>query len=185
MANRRTIGYGVGMLLLATLLSACSSAPPRELGDAIPDQPSQTAVQASPEKFVGQAVRWGGEILDVHNGKGFSDIEIYGRPLFDNAEPQPDGGDGVRFIARVTRFVDPVEYRAGKRLTVRGKLGTSQTRKVGEYPYQYPVVDVETMHLWPAYVPPPEPRYYRDPYYYDPWWPYGPWWPHRHWPYGW
>ncbi|MCB1722999.1 MAG: Slp family lipoprotein [Gammaproteobacteria bacterium] len=179
---------GIGRLLallLTSAMAACSTAPPRELGEPIADEPSHSAVKAEPERYRGRAVRWGGEILGVRNADGHTDVEIYARPLFDNAEPQPDGGDGVRFIARVQGFVDPVEYRDGKRLTVRGTLSGALTRPVGDYAYLYPLVAVEAMHLWPAYEPPPEPRWYRDPYYYDPWWPYGPWWPHRHWPYGW
>ena len=70
-------------------------------------------------------------------------VELFGRPLFDNAEPRPSGGDNVRFLARFARFLDPAEYAPGKRLTVYGRLAEPLTGKVGEYAYRYPVVDVE------------------------------------------
>lgn len=172
------------LLAVAALLGGCASVPPAELGKAPADVPSQAAVQGSPADYVGKTVRWGGEILGISNARGYTDVEIYGRPLFDDAEPRPDGGDGVRFIARVQRFLDPVEYKAGKRLTVQGRLQAAVTRPVGEFEYRYPLVAVDAMHLWPVYESPAVPAWYRDPYY-DPWWPWGPWGPHRYWPYGW
>lgn len=173
---------------LLWLLAACATRPPAGLEELPEQAPSASAVQADPERYVGQRVRWGGEILAVRNDARSTDIEIFSRPLHNDAEPAPDGGDGVRFIARIARFLDPAEYQPGKRLTVRGRLAQAVTRPVGEYPYRYPVVDVSVHHLWPVYRPPREPSIY-DPYY-DPWWPWGPWgphrhWPHRHWPHGW
>lgn len=179
-------------VLSGSLLGGCALNPPAGLEDTLPQAPSRRAVQAAPERYLGEEVRWGGEILAVENRADVTEVAVYGRPLFNNAEPRPDGGEGVRFIARFGRFLDPAEYGAGKRLTVRGRLAPAVTRKVGEYPYRYPVVKVEAHHLWPVYRPPPEPAWFRDPYY-DPWWPWGPWgpwgpygyWPYRHWPYGW
>jgi outer membrane lipoprotein len=160
------------VLVCAALFAGCATTPPAGLEDNLPQQPSQREVQARAEAFVGAAVRWGGEILSVRNDVATTDIEIYGRPLLDNAEPAADGGDGIRFLARVDGFLDPAEYTPGKRLSVRGTLTDAKTRPVGEFPYLYPVVVVEHFHLWPVYEP-PEPAYWRDPFY-DPWWPWGP-----------
>ena len=184
MFKLRSFGALVTLVTLAMLLGSCAGMPPAELGKAPADAPSRSAVQSAPAEHVGKVVRWGGEILSIDNARGYTDVEIYGRPLFDNAEPSPDGGDGVRFIARVQRFLDPVQYKPGKRLTVQGRLQAAVTRPVGEFEYRYPLVAVDAMHLWPVYESPPLPAWYRDPYY-DPWWPWGPWGPHRHWPYGW
>lgn len=181
--STRSGGRAALVLLVGSLL-ACTSNPPKELGNALPDAPSPAVVQTSPQAHVGETVRWGGEILQVRNALGHTEVEVFARPLMDNAEPKPDGGEGVRFIARFERFVDPAEYRANKRLTVRGPLLPAMTREVGEYPYTYPVVAVEGSHLWPVYQSPPLPADWVDPYY-DPWWPWGPWGPYRYRPYGW
>lgn len=177
---------GFGFVLAMALLAGCSSQPPREIGPPIADAPTTAQARKAPQEYLGRSVRWGGEILSVHNADGHTDIELFGRPLYDDAEPRPDGGDGVRFIARVSRFVDPVEYAPGKRLSVRGKLREPVTRPVGDYAYRYPVVAVEGLHLWPAYQAPAAASTVYDPYYYDPWWPYGPFgpfsrWPHHRW----
>lgn len=173
------------LCLLIPLLGACAGNPPRGLGDELPPL-SQRAAQSNPGRHLGAELRWGGEILGVENAALFTDVEIYGRPLFNNAEPKPEGGEGVRFIARVPGFLDPAEHATGKRMAVRGRLGEPVQRKVGEYLYHYPLVEVSAHHLWPAYREPPEPAWFRDPYY-DRRWPWHPWGPrpYRRWPYGW
>jgi outer membrane lipoprotein len=171
-------------ICLSLLLVACAGKPPVQLGEMIPDAPSPGEVHASPERYVGREVLWGGEIIAVANEAASTDIEVYARPLSDNAEPRPDGGDEVRFVARLSRFVDPVAYAPGKRLSVRGTLAEPVTRPIGEFPYRYPLVEVAADALWPVWEPPPEPSWYRDPFY-DPWGPWGPWGPYRRWPYYW
>ena len=171
------------VLLSCLLLAACASRPPAGIGGEIVGAPGAAEVRADPGRYRGETVRWGGEILGVTNRAEVTEVEIYDRPLRDSAEPAPNGGDGVRFIARVRGFLDPAEYQRDKRMTVRGRIAAPLTRAVGEYPYRYPVVDVVHHHLWPVYQP-PEPPYWRYPYY-DPWWPWGPWGPHHHPPYWW
>ena len=82
-------------------------------------------------------------------------------------------------VARSDRFIEPSLYAAGREVTVYGTLMPSITEMVDEYPYLYPVVAVQVMHLWP--VPTPEPDYWYDPWYpwypFDPWYPYDPWYP--------
>ena len=53
--------------------------------------------------------------------------------------------------------------------------------KVGEFAYSYPVVQVQSYHLWPKEEPRIYSHYYHDPFY-DPWPWYGPW---RRYPYWW
>jgi outer membrane lipoprotein len=168
--------------LFGALLAACSSNVPKGLGEKLPDAPSQRAVQAKPDRYEAHQVRWGGEILGVRNGASSTEVEIFGRPLSRSGEPLAGGGDGVRFIARVKGFLDPAEFQVNKRLAVRGRVAGTLTRPVGEFPYIYPVVDVDVYHLWPVYQPPP-PAWAHDPW--GVWGPWGPWGHHRHFPHRW
>lgn len=178
-----SVRVSLGLLAVA-LLAGCAGTPPVQVGADIPGQPGARAVQTAPAQFTGRAVRWGGEILAVHNAAEHTDVEIYDRALYADAEPRPDGGDQVRFIARMPGFIDPVEYAAGKRLTVRGTLLPAETGSIGEYDYLYPTIAVEGSHLWPVYEP-PEPGWYYDPWYRGwPYHPWGPWGRYRH-PYWW
>lgn len=178
-ARCHRLGFAI---FLGGLLAGCASSVPKALQEELPQAPTVRAVQGEPARYLGREVRWGGEILSLHNRAGSTEIEIYARPLSRDSEPRPDGGEGVRFIARLAGFVDPAEYSPGKRLTVRGRLAEAIMRPIGEYPYRYPVVDAQVYRLWEVYKPAPEPAWYRDPYH-DPWWPWGPWGPYRHWPY--
>ncbi|MGB5453659.1 MAG: Slp family lipoprotein [Sedimenticolaceae bacterium] len=172
------------LVLAFGLIAACASTVPKELAEKLPDAPSPPEVQAESGRYLDSQVRWGGEILSVQNRASSTEVELYGRPLSSDGEPRPDGGDGVRFVARVKGFLDPAEYQKDKRLTVYGRVGGTVTRPVGEYPYVYPVVDADVYHLWPVYQPPES---YNDPW--GPWgiWggPWGPWRPYRYYPYRW
>lgn len=167
--------------MLCGLLTACAGNVPRELGEHPPKALSLRQVQADNERYLGDEVLWGGEILSLRNGVHSTEVEVFARALFRDGEPRPDGGDRIRFIARVKGFLDPAEHKAGTRLTVRGRLGGAVTRPVGEFPYLYPVVEVEVFHLWPKFEPPPQSVWVRDSFY-DPWWPWRPYGP---WPYRW
>lgn len=141
--------------------------------------PRVTEVQQAPDRYLNSVVRWGGEVIKVRNEKEFTDIEVLARTLESGGKPKSDGQMDARFIARIGGFVEPAEYSEGARLTVRGQVIGQETRRVGEYPYPYPVVQVISHHRWPP--PKPEVRYVYDPFY-------DPWWPHRYWhryPYWW
>lgn len=183
-ATPRVFGAATGrclLIMLSVLLGACAGTPPLGLEAPEPDGPSQREAQQDPARVRGQRVRWGGEILSVTNNAQDTEIEIYGRPLSSDAEPMPNGGEGVRFIAVIKQFLDPAQYGAGKRLTVSGTLAGKLQRPVGEYLYAYPVVEAQSHYLWPVYQPPVAPASWRYPYY-DPWWPWGP---YRYWPHYW
>jgi outer membrane lipoprotein len=183
----RPLGKGFMRLLrlivpvpIVGLVAACAGTPPVGLEPLQATSPTRRAAQSAPLRTVGAKVRWGGEIWEVTNRARNTGIAIFSRPLYDNAEPRPDGGHAVRFLAVVDRFLDPAEYLPGKRFTVVGHLAGNRKRAVGEYPYADPVVEVAHYHLWPAYSPLPDHRHWQDPFY-DPWRPWGLWGPYRRW----
>ncbi len=162
------------LLLLLGLLSGCASQVPPAIRLDVGEPLSVAQVQADPQETRGKAVRWGGEILRVINRRDSSDVVVLRRPLFDDGEPKPDGGEAKRFVARFAGFVDPAAFRPGERLTVTGKLDGLETIEVGEYRYPHPVVRVVEHYRWPKWEPVPEPPWHRDPFYCDPLWPWGP-----------
>ena len=175
-------------LLLALAGCATTSLPPEIRDPPTPDV-SVAQVQAAPAQYAGQAVRWGGTILSVHNLPQVTEIEILARPLADGGAPRTDGGGQGRFVAQIPGFLDPAEYPTDRRITVAGGVAGVETRKVGDYPYRYPVVQVRSHRLWAD--PVPDPYWHRYPYY-DPWlypwgwgYPWRPWYPGWGWPYYW
>jgi outer membrane lipoprotein len=163
------------------LLAGCASKLPQEIRQAPPDQPTISQARQQAEGLTGRTVRWGGELVTVTNRTASTELEILGRPLDRDGEPDTGGEAQGRFFADYEGFLDPADYLAGQRVTVSGTLRGVRQGYVGEYPYRYPVVAVSTLYRWPE----PQSVGAYPPAY---WWPYyDPWWPHRYavWPYTW
>lgn len=161
------------LLLSFLVLASCATSHVPQAIRKGPVQPLYVdEVQQAPERFLGQRLRWGGNIISVRNRKRATEIEILSRPLDADGKPRDkEPGEG-RFIALLEGFADPAEYPEKRLLTVTGHLMRVETRPVGEYPYPFPLVRVASRYLWPKPLPRRAPRYYYDPWYY-PW--YRPW----------
>lgn len=159
------------------LLSACSSNIPIEIKQPLEGAPSVTQVRGQADAYLSQKVRWGGVILQTENKENASWLTIISFPLDDYGEPRSSGQSPGRFIAIVNEFMEPLVYEPEREITVTGHILRTEIIKVGEFPYEYPVVQVDNYYLWP---PQPEPADYPPYGWYDPWYsPYYPW----HYPY--
>jgi len=167
------------VLLAAILLLAGCATVPEDLQPVPEVQPGVAEVRADPQALEGQAVVWGGTVVSVDNLVDGTRLEIVSRPLGRNQRPlEVDRSDG-RFHAFFPGFLDPQVHAPMREVTVRGRVVGITEGTVGAFPYTFPRVEVEALHLWP--LPPPEPRViYRDPFW-DPW---GPYWGHP-WRRGW
>ncbi len=163
-------------LITVFFLSGCASSVPKNISQApIPDLAiSDVIAQTDAQK--NHPVRWGGTILSVANYSSETEIEILAKKLDCSGKSVDSDDTQGRFLARVAGFVDPAIYAKGRLLTVYGLVDTAVTRSIGEKPYVYPVIKVQTLYLWPK-----EPEYvYRDYYY-----PYGYYGPYGMYHYGW
>lgn len=184
-ASGRGLGRGFApklVLLAASLLLAACATVPDDLQPVPETQPGVAEVQRDPELFQGQPVVWGGTVASVTNLADGTRLEIVSRTLGRNQRPlEVDRSDG-RFHAFFPGFLDPQVYAPMREVTVRGRVAGVTESRVGAFPYTFPRIEAESVHLWP--VPQPEPRViYRDPFW-DPWGPWGPHWGHP-WRRGW
>ncbi len=166
-------------------LAGCASTVPKPIATEI-DPPIQlTEAQNAPDAYRGRRVRWGGNIAQVSNLADATRVEIVARNLGESGRPSRADVTLGRFVAVIPGFLDPSVYAKDRQLTVVGTLDGVEVGKIGEYPYRYPVVRVETHYLW---APLREtdwrdrpPLGWYDPWYfpyrsrYDPFYPY-PWW---------
>jgi outer membrane lipoprotein len=166
---------------LALLLSACAGNVPQPIVEAPPGNPAVAEVRVEPDRFVGTQVRWGGTIALVDNRKDETLLQLVARDLDRSGRPQTTDRSEGRFIARFDRFIDPAVFSQGRQVTVTGRISGTLELPVGNFPYRFPVVEVDTHYLWQP-VEPRERNYYPyDPFWYDPWmYPYRP---LRPWPY--
>lgn len=138
----------LGIIFQAVVMAVgCQSGGGLRLGD------EETAVQpnqvAEAGGFLGRQVAWGGMLVSADNLRDRTRLEILSFPLDGEGRPQVDEAPGGRFQADYFGFLDPIDYAPGRRLTVRGTLGPMRHGKVGESPYDYPVVEAVEVTLWP------------------------------------
>lgn len=167
----------VAILIIGPLVVGCAGIP-KEIRQAPPGDLQLSEVRSQPEAHLGALVRWGGGIVSVDNGERETWVVVVGRPLDFSGRPKDTDQSPGRFLARFDGFLDPATYAEARELTVRGHLEVPQTRRVGDYPYLYPVLRVESSQLWEP-LPKYPPGYWRHPFYdpwYDPWYPYPYWW---------
>lgn len=158
---------------LALLLGGCASDVPEPIRTELPDTPRLTEVREDPSAFVGERIRWGGTIAKVENREKVTRIQLVARRLEGEGRPRAEGRSEGRFLAEVEGFLDPAVYAEGRLLTVVGRLQETETRPIGDYAYQFPVVRVESHHLWPEPDPNRARGYYGGPYG-DPWYRFHP-----------
>lgn len=134
----------LALLIVSAAFTGCASIPKPLAGDYPAIQP-----QSVVENSVGVPVRWGGTIIATNTDQSETCIEILGRALDGRARPIFDDSTQGRFIACKTGFQDPQIFSEGREVTITGRVGNLEQRKVGEYEYRYPVVDTEVLYLWP------------------------------------
>ena len=170
----KLITYLAGLAAIV-LVSACSSHIPPEIKQPLDGSPGIAQVRHQMNAYLSQKVRWGGVILHTENKQNVSELTIIALPLSENGKPQSSDQSPGRFIAIIDEFVEPLVYSPEREITVTGQILKAETLKVGEFPYEYPVIQVEHYYLWPDE---PERSYADYPPY--PWYgPYYPW----HYPY--
>ena len=158
-------------LILVVTLSACSTHIPPVIKQPLEGAPTIGEVRDKAAAYRTQTVRWGGIILDTENKQDSSSLTIVAFPLNDDGEPQVSDQSTGRFIALVDEFLEPLVFSREREITVIGKLLKTQTLDVGEYAYEYPVIQVEHYYVWPVKEDPVYVNY--PPYWwYDPWYPY-------------
>jgi outer membrane lipoprotein len=180
-ASARGVCAGAAVLLALAASGCASSRVPQPIRDHELPSPSVAEVQARPPEFMGTTVRWGGRILEVHNGPSTTHIEVLAKPLRRSGEPEGSASGTGRFLLELAGFKDPADFPKDRALSVVGPLVRITTQDVGEYPYPYPVVSAGTWYLWPerpktTVVPVPIGYPWYGPWYspwYGPW--YGPW----------
>jgi outer membrane lipoprotein len=128
---------------LALFAAACAPL------SAVPPGPAAiTVTRARVESLVGQHVRWGGEVADVHLTEHETCFEIIDRPLASNGEPLDTERTDGRFLACTPQFYARALYQ-GKDVTVTGTLEAPEIGKLLELNYRYPRVRIGELQFWP------------------------------------
>ena len=127
------------------LLAGCMTVPAPLQGTYVDILPAAAAARGAP----GDHVRWGGQLVAVHNEAAQSCFEIVGKALAVDGRPVSRDRSEGRFIACRAGFYDPAVFTAGRELTLAGTVTGFETRRIGDYDYRYPRVAADVIYLWP------------------------------------
>ncbi|WP_028492189.1 Slp family lipoprotein [Thioalkalivibrio sp. ALE19] len=125
--------------LLALALAGCA---------ATPLEPRAVTAERLPQTDQ----MWGGVIAEVDHGPETTVLEVLAYPL-RGQEPRTGAASQGRFRVVVDGFLDPVDYRPGRRVTATGPVTAVETGRIGEAEYRFPVLEARQLHLWPAGTP--------------------------------
>lgn len=166
------------------LLAGCAHVMSEEARSLVDPSIPFSRLRADPDSFTGRYVMLGGVIAGVQNEKDGSRLEVVQSPLgSDDMPEEATHASGGRFLAVTPAFLDPLVYKAGRRITLVGQVRGKESRPLEKIEYLYPVVAIREIYVWkksetePAYYPPPG-------YFYDPFWWGPPYWYFRR-PYYW
>jgi len=141
-------GRLVATALLAAALAGCASPPFATEGYDRAIEPAD--VQAEPAAYVDRAVIWGGQIVRIDNLAERTRLEVIAFPLTSrDLRPRIEAAPGKRFRVYRDGYLESAEYEPGRSITVRGRIDGVESGRIGEATYDYPVVDADTLHLWP------------------------------------
>lgn len=135
----------VTSIALALTLAACATAPKPLQGQfstVLPDD-------AAKRETSGELVRWGGHIVSVDPQNQRTCFEIVAAPLSDSSRPRSVDRSEGRFIACRAGFYEPEVFKAGREITISGRIEGFETRKVGDFDYRYARVAADVVYLWP------------------------------------
>jgi outer membrane lipoprotein len=136
--------------LLALGLGACATpplAPPDPAGLQVSPRAAVVDGPPSAEQL------WGGVIVGLHNRVDHTLLEVVSYPL-RNQEPRTSSMTDGRFRLEVRGFLDPVDYRTGRRITARGPVQRTEAGRIGEVEYVFPVMVASELYLWPEIAAP-------------------------------
>lgn len=133
--------------MLIGLLAGCATSPDFDTTKVDRTLTPQSVI-AEPEISRGRTVLWGGTILDTHNLENSTQIEVLAYPLNSSHRPALDNQPLGRFIIQQKGYLEPTNYAQGRLVSVLGSVADSQSGKVGETSYTYPVINAQQLHLW-------------------------------------
>lgn len=139
------------LLILAgfIVLSGCASVISDPVIQQVNQQASVEAVKERPDTFTGNMVLWSGQIIRTENLKEGTRIEVVHKPADSNSRPKKSDETEGRFLALTDQYLDPAIYERGREVTIAGKLDGMRSLPLGEIEYNYPLVMLEEIHLWP------------------------------------
>jgi outer membrane lipoprotein len=150
MGNERCDGCKAFFLWLAVILTACGGGISRQARDQVTYSGSFAELQQAPARYRGAMVLLGGRVIETLTKEGATDMVVLQLGIDNRDRPLDNDQSQGRFLVRSARFIDPAIFPPGTLITVVGRVKGSETRPIGEMPYNYLVIEPIEMQKWPA-----------------------------------
>lgn len=115
--------------------------------------PTVAEVAAAPERYHDGEVVWGGKIVAVENLADTTEVQLVAYPLARGQRPDTRAPSQGRFVLVLPGFVEPMDYPAGRWLSLRGRVAGSELRTIDRSEVVHPRVARADVHLWPRDFP--------------------------------
>jgi outer membrane lipoprotein len=135
-------------ILCTLLVAACTRGISKQARSRVTYAGTFSTLQGKPDDYLGEVVLFGGKIIETKVNTKYSEITVLQLPLGGGDRPRLEDQSGGRFLIRSEQLLDPAVYTEGTAITVVGKVIGSEARKVGEYKYDYPVLEPIQIKLW-------------------------------------
>lgn len=136
------------IIALPITLAGCVGSPfntaGRQVAELSPDE-----ARGRPEAR-GSSVIWGGRIVGVVNAGERTEIEVLGLPLGPGDRPRRERDGEARFVIHHPGFLEPMLYSPGRHVTAFGRFAGIESRSVGAFRLDHPVLVAEQLELWPV-----------------------------------
>jgi outer membrane lipoprotein len=134
--------------LLGSLFIGCANIPASLVVSEETPLTNFTNVRANADSEVGKIARWGGVIAKVENNADNTMLEVVHFPLTSSTRPKKKDQTQGRFRLYFSGLLDPIIYKEGRSITVLGEITPTESGKIGEHEYNYPVLKASYVHLW-------------------------------------
>ena len=152
--------------LIIFFFLGCAHPIPHDILESLDPDIKFEPLANDPKLFLGKRVLLGGVIVVTRNIKHGTELEIVQKNIgpFGNLE----AGDysGGRFLFFSKGYLEPEIYASERKIIGVGKVTGQKLGKVGDYSYNFPVIEVEELHLLDDTK---HNTSYSVPYSLDPW----------------
>jgi outer membrane lipoprotein len=135
-------------LVALTLAIGCSSPVSKSVRKELDPDLTFQALREQPDAYEGKLVLLGGTIIETRNKQEGTLIEVLQKRLNRWGRPKDEDDTEGRFLVFADRFLDPVVYSEGRKITIAGKVVGGHVEKIGEVDYVYPLLRAREIHLW-------------------------------------
>ena len=148
----RIVAVAAGRILtgivFAVLAAGCATSP-FDTGDRTIASLGPADALRQPAR-VGAEVIWGGRIVGIVNSAEHTELEVLALPLRSGHRPRRDAEGGIRFVVRVPGFLEPMNYSPGRYVTALGRYVGIESRSIGSFEVDHPVLESRQLELWPV-----------------------------------